>query len=1241
MGHIHLRWPSILRQNGAKGRNHHEALSLTGFLFLTLANVGRAETPFEQEILLEEHLGHAWAETLLHKRFSVPKQGQLSAGQVALFRDEKPVPMQLDNIEVYPDGSVRAADVWFRTDLTANGVRRFVLRATKRAPKALKTDLRLSHGGNIIELSNAFTAVRLPAGRWGAFRHTGTPIPLPSDSLAARAAAKEAGTPEQAGMLPAGQAAFSGAAAKDAGTPVTGSDSGKRPGSDVHTLQSVSDQTAVASRLAKHLGIENPENHLPGPLLGVRLRSGQWTAGTHLTEKESFEFEIPLIQPIPEVSAKEFLGYETEILAQGPLFCRVRVTCRFGGHGEYGVEVTLRSQEPLVRIDERYRNAGAVVYDLGANLKPTFGVYLSNGIKAGQGNLPIDYRNPCPVALFIGWDGYFRKIAPALGLMGDPSGECLGLVSTDSDWLPFPYNQAIHVLTAPENRLLAKASLTSGQRHWAFYVGKTADFPVPDHDFYKWWWQNVALPLDKVANWDLAWPGMMEIEFPHTFFSKEELPDIRKRLQADPVISAFVQLHKSRQPRSLTDAATVAFFSGDPADMAALKEAFLKDNYVEQLAKAFLDEPGYFADNYRNYMQITDELLTRYVGTELVLGSDLLTPEQRRRFLTLIAFSVRLMDNLMFWPPNYPFNPHKDEFYPVYVQGTPNQKTCYITGRGISACMIPNHPRFQDVMKRVLTEFDRVVSDAVAPSGAHLESPFYSSRDTIRFGPFWTAVTRTGVKAPEVETWLPRIKSCFQYMSDMLTPREPRMGGRRVYHPVGRSSSGVIDPTLMIAAEPFGRDDLAFKRRMRWCWEQQGKPSPDIMGNTGGRDMSLTLLAFSRLSGVEPCDAPPLKSVRYEGMGAIFRSQVGTDFESNILFRHDPFAWNLYEANNGAVYFYGKGAPLLPRFGGYWMGQQGQPNLMSIPFGNRVVFEKGKSPEWTDALGNMTDFSSLGDLADFASGVTRDGHWRRNVLFAKDLDRDDPVYLLVRDDVNRPGSASALHWWVMSKQVQPDGLEKPGVVPVKGTDEAWLANLGKNWREAPKLDGQFHHFSGQCGVDIDLFIAVPEKPAIVTDAVGVGPGLSYCVNRQLYEYQQLVRIEQPEGKGYLTLLVPRWPGSEAPKLGTIADGAGAAATWKDREDRLFLASQKASFKDEVVDFEGQAGFARIGGSTPLRLMVANGRISAKGITLSAAKHAALRFDGKAITVYSSAETDSVDIALPRDLQGVSVQFRRK
>jgi len=155
----------------------------------------------------------------------------------------------------------------------------------------------------------------------------------------------------------------------------------------------------------------------------------------------------------------------------------------------------------------------------------------------------------------------------------------------------------------------------------------------------------------------------------------------------------------------------------------------------------------------------------------------------------------------------------------------------------------------------------------------------------------------------------------------------------------------------------------------------------------------------------------------------------------------------------------------------------------------------------------------------------------------------------------------------MTKNVQPDGLTKPGVVPIQISHDAWVANLGKHWKQAPKLSGQRHHFPGMTGVDVDLFIATPSEPQIVTDAGSTGK-LPYCANPELVETQQLVRISQPAGKGYFTLIVPRWPGSPDPQYRTVADGAGVsiqepgAAT----PNYLFLSDRPVDFEDATIEF---------------------------------------------------------------------------
>jgi hypothetical protein len=132
--------------------------------------------PFQQTMTLEEAMGFAWESDLVHRDLAVPKPGALYPHRAVLLQEKAVVPMQFDAVERYPDGSVKKAQVWFRTDLPARGVRTFTLTATtdkKLLRAAARTDLVVKRSGNVLEIGNGLTAVRLPAGKTRAGRGDG------------------------------------------------------------------------------------------------------------------------------------------------------------------------------------------------------------------------------------------------------------------------------------------------------------------------------------------------------------------------------------------------------------------------------------------------------------------------------------------------------------------------------------------------------------------------------------------------------------------------------------------------------------------------------------------------------------------------------------------------------------------------------------------------------------------------------------------------------------------------------------------------------------------------------------------------------------------------------------------------------------------------------------------------------------------------------------------------------------
>lgn len=1059
-------------------------------------------------IILEEALGYDWSEAVVRRTVEAAP-GQLPAEGLGLFDAQgNRVAAQVEDVETHEDGSLARAEVWFFSDLPADGRWVFDLRPAEGDGPV--TRLALQRKRDLYVLRNGETEAHVLAG-WS-----------PDD-----------------------------------------------------------DGEAV-----------------PGPLRGVTLPSGQTTGAM-------------LVLPATPV-----VGVSSEVTADGPIFKTLRVTYQFDGEASYVVDVTLRARERMVRIDEWYENAGELTVELPFNTRPDKVWFQSYPATVAGKHFVIDPGKEGEIIRFEGWDWYLANRAPAFGLIaGDkPSSDYLGVLATDADWLPRPYESTMLLMHDPADGLSLAGSINSGHRHWALLMQRASDFEHPATSLYKLRHDRFIIPLEKVVNWRLTWPEMDLIVWPHTFFDPDDVPRIREKLTRQPVIA---DLFEDMNMRSATQLAARYLVHGEEEDIKALADPEADMSplpYLDWAVGFNVEEAGFFTHSRLDYMNLTDQLMQRIVGLEFVLGSDHLSREEKRRVLAKIAFLQYVLHEPAFAPPVYPQGPMS------YIMGTQNQRLCLITVRGMLAAMLAGHPEQQAWIDRAIEANVRTLPLSLSEHGVHLESPFYSSRDTMRFWPFWTAVRRKG--GADTQGLFERSGKTFVYLAQMLTPPDPRLGGVRTYWPFGRSSTGVIDPTFMIGADPWARDNSDQGRLMRWVWEEQGQPSPWITGATGGRDLSLTLIAMAQMLEFEPFDEPPLKSRYWPGFGSILRTHVGREFESNVMFRHDRFAHEYYAANNGAVYMYAKGSPLLGRFGAYWMYHT-QPTLMSIPFGNRILFESGENR----ALGDTERFVAMGDLADYAQGLNGSGDWRRRVLFAKDLDKADPLYLLVRDDITR-NTDTAAHWWIMSKTVQPEGIESPGVVSIKGKDPQWIAKMGENWPDAPNLSGPTHSFPGHFGVDLDMHIALPAKPELLTDAVGTGPRQAYNVNPRMYEFQQLVRIKHPERVAgepvsYLTLFAPRLSDEPGRRYRTIADGAGVAVEGSHGKDRLILATEMVTYADDLCAVEAPIAFVRVDASGRVRMMVEGGSVEVGGVKLTSNEMVAAIISPQRVEVFHAGPRNSV------------------
>ena len=249
------------------------------------------------------------------------------------------------------------------------------------------------------------------------------------------------------------------------------------------------------------------------------------------------------------------------------------------------------------------------------------------------------------------------------------------------------------------------------------------------------------------------------------------------------------------------------------------------------------------------------------------------------------------------------------------------------------------------------------------------------------------------------------------------------------------------------------------------------------------------------------------------------------------------------------------------------------------------MFGDGKSP--TDALGEVQAFQSL-KTADYVQGqsdvtlmrkeyyypdtpIASSGNpndriqlvhntpfsWQRRVLFTKAQTETDPQYTLVRDDFLGACPPPTASFWVMADDLK--------VLPTGA------------------------HATGQFGVDLELYVAQPAQPKIGT----------WQFQHQNWggEKQLCVRITQPDGKPFLSLLYPRRPAEPMPAFTTLANGDGVKITLPDSMDYAFLAPKPVTYKEGDIAFSGTAGYIRQGQGTAQAVLSNGGTATVNRVTL--------------------------------------------
>lgn len=585
----------------------------------------------------------------------------------------------------------------------------------------------------------------------------------------------------------------------------------------------------------------------------------------------------------------------------------------------------------------------------------------------------------------------------------------------------------------------------------------------------------------------------------------------------------------------------------ETTDAAALKEL----DYLRERLKAYRVYGTYAVYSMGLHFGFAKG---RYKALQAVVDApENMRAQDREMFRKLLAFNAYFMHSKSSFPMDTGFH-----------LNNPNMTIMAAEARFLSSLLVKDHPQYTEwgiatveVMREFFNRFTR-------PSGASYENPHYVLGATLGFAaPTQAKMTANGLDDPfDTE----RFRKLIRFTLDWLSPPDPRFSGCRSILPLGNCSYQSIPVAMSVPLVTYlSEKDPPLARKLQWAANQ-----------TYPADKKINIVRDER---------PELKSVAYEGDGVSFRHGFGTPYETLLRLRAGDCDGHYEWETDQLIYtLYAKGSPINLTFGNGYFPMFCRPWLR-----NRVSFDmKFETSERNEtrvdavALGGTVEYARAWRDVDqlrplnseypqldekrkwtvnerenwgaFPEGIENIPltTWHRQIMFLKDPDPKGPNYFVINDGF--------------------------GGTPTRPTDVNF-------WFLATDMtrDGNVLHYTGQCDVNMDVYIHTPETFTPHTDSYGhqqqpygalFKHDLDYYPNGKRWEEQMLLRIRQAPGKGYMTVLYPRLKENDPPAAyKRLADNV-VEITTPSGTDVVLMATWPFSYKEKRFSFQGRAAAIR-------------------------------------------------------------------
>jgi hypothetical protein len=856
------------------------------------------------------------------------------------------------------------------------------------------------------------------------------------------------------------------------------------------------DHYEIANRL---VAIRVPRATSPAralaPIQGVRLRDGTWAGmvrGGAIADLDGNPLRVDAMR--------------VTFVERGPLVVTVEVayevprpTLVYGGsslvgagRGSYRAAITVQANQPSVIIEEDTDLDLRWTLDLGAALRPDQARYAGHHATSVDNGFEPDGREyrpwhdrPSPnmdafVSLpFKGASRYGRFLT-----RWDPWSSDTGWYwqfyskdgSASANLLAIFQGRASRILGAHFSGVIVKSELPGDLRlvsqmsrrgpdgrvfarnrfSWGIFSGTKGDLrePTAVQTVMQQMNLHAGFNLNKIHRYVLDLPAG-PAEARGLYLDRDALVEMIEQIRADragPHGRGYYGYLYNAEPtfRPLWDA------WADRSGKNARELAAMIIERSRNLADSFINGQGNYSFEYHYWhgglAMSSDAVLIAHLLAYAEFEPRQLAPHTRAQLRAVAALYGYIL-----WD---------DDFVPLFDHGqnlgTANMPIQQMSYRDLMVLMMPHHPALTSKVAGVRARAVELLNKSVNEQGAALGSNHYLQAS---MGPVVNIMQqqKQGI-APEEDPFrvLGRLTKFSEYLLHLLTPPEPRFGGRRKTVSFGDGSTETTELYGQLATGFRGVNN-ALSERLMAAWRQVGTPHSGFFGST-----------VLQINEGLPDRSPMLGDADFPGALTVLRHGFGTPSETAAWLINGDFYRDHYHCDFGAVMLYALGSPISLHWGSMY-----QPRLPGAWMQNVVVPEAALNARWDSAdvsldecFGNRsqtistTEFSS--DSARAKAAATFDhksSRWNRRLWHYRS-NPETPV-IRIRDEFEGPGASSPK---IFSLTLMATGPVETAVgshhVPNSSAPSGPSAGAKINLAPGVTRLG----FKGQWGVDFDVFI---------------------------------------------------------------------------------------------------------------------------------------------------------------------------